>query len=207
MRVLIVCFLFSVCSVFAQDGEASFQAFKDKINSEYASEEKSPLDSKDLKKFKSLPFYDYNPAFRVTATFELSSVFNTFEMPTTKQRYGGQPIYAVYGTLHFTIQNREFVLNVYQSQVLKEKEGYEDYLFFPFTDMTSDNGSYAVGRYIDLKIPDTNTIILDFNHAYNPYCAYSDRYSCPIPPEENHIDIEVNAGVSYPSKKKKIIKK
>jgi len=69
-------------------------------------------------------------------------------------------------------------------------------LFLPFTDLTNGTVSYGGGRYIDLKIPEEeDAIVIDFNTAYNPYCAYSPRYSCPIPPEENHLEIEIPVGV------------
>ena len=72
---------------------------------------------------------------------------------------------------------------------------YIDYLFLPFTDNSNGEESYTGGRYLDLQIPENDKIILDFNQAYNPYCAYSGRYSCPIPPSENHISFPVLAGV------------
>ena len=74
-------------------------------------------------------------------------------------------------------------------------EAYEDYLFLPYTDLTSGDGSYGGGKYLDLKTPEGNTIIIDFNKAYNPYCAYSHRYSCPVPPEENDLLVRIEAGV------------
>ena len=72
---------------------------------------------------------------------------------------------------------------------------YKDYLFLPFTDPTNGVTTYGGGRYLDLMIPATKVVQLDFNKAYNPYCAYSGNYSCPIPPEENHLEIEIKAGV------------
>ena len=72
---------------------------------------------------------------------------------------------------------------------------YEDYLFLPFTDKTNGDSSYGGGRYLDLKLPEGDSIIIDFNQAYNPYCAYNDKYSCPVPPKSNNLDIEVLAGV------------
>ena len=86
-------------------------------------------------------------------------------------------------------------LSIYQSTNHENNEGHEDYLFLPYTDLTSGDGSYGGGKYLDLKIPDGNTIIIDFNKTYNPYCAYSHRYSCPVPPEENDILVRIEAGV------------
>lgn len=76
-------------------------------------------------------------------------------------------------------------------------EKYADHLFIPFTDMTSGEESYENGRYIDLSIADVESghFTIDFNKAYNPYCAYvSDLYNCPIPPKENHLSIKIKAG-------------
>jgi uncharacterized protein (DUF1684 family) len=81
---------------------------------------------------------------------------------------------------------------------LKKQKEYKKYLFIPFRDLTSGKESYGGGRYIDTEIPAGETLILDFNRAYNPYCAYSHRYSCPIPPEENTLKVEIRAGEKVP---------
>jgi uncharacterized protein len=75
------------------------------------------------------------------------------------------------------------------------KPEYKDYLFLPFTDLTNGVQTYQGGRYLDLRIPQGDEIVIDFNQSYNPYCAYSGRYSCPVVPSENHLDMEVLAGV------------
>lgn len=84
---------------------------------------------------------------------------------------------------------------MYQNLDLIKKPGFKDYLFLPFTDMTCGDESYLGGRYIDMKMPTSKWITIDFNKAYNPYCVYNDNYSCPIVPSENHLDIEIKAGV------------
>ena len=71
----------------------------------------------------------------------------------------------------------------------------KDYLFLPFMDLTNGVSSYGGGRFLDLKIPEGESIIIDFKKAYNPYCAYNHRYSCPVPPDANHLNIEIPAGV------------
>ena len=78
---------------------------------------------------------------------------------------------------------------------LSKKEQYKDYLFLPFSDLTCGSESYIGGKYIDLKIPKGDTIVIDFNTSYNPYCAYSPKYSCPKVPLENDLKIEIRAGV------------
>src|SRR5690606_22205799 len=97
--------------------------------------------------------------------------------------------------LNFQLKGKEYQLNVYQGQDLMKEEGYEDYLFLPFIDDTNGEESYGGGRYIDLRIPEGDSMVIDFNSAYNPYCAYNEKYSCPIVPRENYVDTEVRAGV------------
>jgi uncharacterized protein (DUF1684 family) len=86
-------------------------------------------------------------------------------------------------------------LAIYQNVDLVNTAGYEDYLFIPFKDLTNGEDTYGGGRYLDLKIPEGETILIDFNRAYNPYCAYNHNYSCPIPPFENHLKVKIEAGV------------
>ena len=92
-------------------------------------------------------------------------------------------------------------LNVYQSEESLTTEGYQDYLFLPFLDDTNGESTYGGGRYIDLRIPEGNLIIIDFNKAYNPLCAYNEKYSCPIVPRLNYLSTEVKAGLMNYDKK------
>jgi uncharacterized protein (DUF1684 family) len=90
---------------------------------------------------------------------------------------------------------RDFTLAAFQSKKLLEVNAAENGLFIPFRDATSGTDTYGGGRYIDCEIPaDGNLLLIDFNKAYNPYCAYNPRYSCVIPPEENRLDIRIEAG-------------
>jgi uncharacterized protein (DUF1684 family) len=84
---------------------------------------------------------------------------------------------------------------VYQNIDLIKKSGYDDYLFLPFSDLTCGKESYIGGRYVDVRIQKGTIWTIDFNKAYNPYCAYNYEYSCPIVPLENDLDIEILAGV------------
>ncbi|WP_244543040.1 DUF1684 domain-containing protein [Aquimarina amphilecti] len=180
--------------VMAQDSTTikKILTFQEELNKEFASEEESPLTPKDFKTFKELDFFDIDTTYSITAKFIRTPYETPFIMKTTTDR---EPVYVKYGEAHFMLQDREWILNVYQNQGLKTQPEYEDYLFLPFTDLTNGETSYGGGRFIDLKIPDADTIVIDFNKAYNPYCAYSARYSCPIPPEENHLELEIPVGV------------
>ena len=105
------------------------------------------------------------------------------------------PEYKKYGTLYFEIDGKKRKLNLYQNVELIKKPGFEDYLFLPFSDLTCGKESYIGGRYIDMRFPKSDTVLIDFNTAYNPYCAYNHKYSCPIVPLENDLDVAILAGV------------
>lgn len=171
---------------------ASAEAFQEKINADYKDPEKSPLLEEDLAAFEGLEFFSIDTTFAVTAEFVRTPSEEPFYMPTTTTR---QPVYVKYGELHFKLKGEKHKLNVYQNLELVSDPEYADYLFLPFTDYTNGVSSYGGGRYLDLRIPSGSTVELDFNKAYNPYCAYNPRYSCPIPPAENDLKIEITAGV------------
>lgn len=166
--------------------------FQGKLNSEYADVKTSPLTAQDLATFKSLDFYPANETFFVTAKFIRTKKEKPFEMQTSTDR---KPLYVKYGEAHFQINGKDLKLNIYRNIALSEKKEYRDYLFLPFSDLTSGKESYIGGKYIDLKIPKGDKMVIDFNTSYNPYCAYNHKYSCPKVPLENDLDIEVKAGV------------
>ena len=187
--------LFVMQIAFAQDDViADVKKFQDNINKEFSDPSTSPLQGKELKKFKTLPFYSIDPKYRVVAKLHRTDDTDFKPMKTTTARFAN---HRVYGTLEFTLGDKKVEVPVYQSKDLLSNPEYKDYLFFPFTDLTNNEGTYGGGRYIDLRIPSGDEIIVDFNKAYNPSCAYSPKYSCPIVPSENHIDLAIEAGVKY----------
>lgn len=170
-------------------GETEFQK---EINAEYKDASTSPLKDKDRKTFEGLDFFKFDSTFVVKATLKRTPDTEWFGMKTTTDRLSKE---RVFGILTFEINSKSYKLNVYQGKDIMKREGLEDYLFLPFLDNTNGDGSYGGGRYIDLRIPESEVIVIDFNTAYNPYCAYNEKYSCPIVPSENYIDIEIEAGV------------
>jgi hypothetical protein len=166
--------------------------FQKEINAEYKDASTSPLKDKDRKNFKGLEFFKVDSSFVVRAKFVRTPDETPFEMKTTTDRL---PVYVKYGVITFNLKGNEHQLNVYQNQDANKKEGFEDYLFLPFLDDTNGEESYGGGRYIDLKIPEGDELVIDFNKAYNPYCAYNEKYSCPIVPRENYLALKVEAGV------------
>ncbi|WP_396150202.1 DUF1684 domain-containing protein [Flavobacterium sp.] len=190
----LVLFLLITHSVFSQQHfeRDSVIQFQKSMNEHYADSAKSPLKIKDLAVFQALEFFSIAEKYFVKATFKRTKKEKPFEMKTTTSR---KPLYVKYGELHFEIDGIPCQLNVYQNVEFSKKPGYKNSLFLPFTDYTSGVESYGGGRYIDLEIQKGNTWTIDFNQAYNPYCAYNEKYSCPIVPEENDLKVEIKAGV------------
>lgn len=188
-----IVFIFASSLFFAQENATqTAQEFQDELNKSYADKEKSPLTEEDFKTFTHLDFFPITDEFIIKAKFIRTRKEKPFEMKTTTARL---PIYKKYGELHFTFEGNEYKLNVYQNLDLIKKEGYEDYLFLPFTDSTNGEETYIGGRYIDCRIQKELEWTIDFNKAYNPYCAYNYKYSCPIVPMENDLPIAIKAGV------------
>lgn len=194
MKNLVLFFLvvFSLSCSQKKKSDTAETPFQKKMNSEFKDASKSPLKSEDLKTFEGLDFFKYDSVFVVTATLKYTPNTEWFNMKTTTDRLSKE---RVFGILSFELKGKSYQLNVYQGEELMKTEGFEDYLFLPFLDETNGTSTYGGGRYIDLEIPEGKSIQIDFNSAYNPYCVYNEKFSCPIVPRENYIDEEINAGV------------
>lgn len=187
--------LTSVCFVaaYAQDEVALQEILEHRTHQdeEMRDAEKSPLEKSELEAFTGLNYFLPDLTYRVTARFIKNENPTVFKMKTTTPRL---PEYVKYGEVHFTLRDTAYVLEVYQNQQLMEVEGYEDYLFIPFTDRTNGDQTYEVGRYLNLRVPKTDELVIDFNLCYNPYCSYNNNYSCPIPPAVNSLPTAIRAG-------------
>ncbi|MCX6271908.1 MAG: DUF1684 domain-containing protein [Bacteroidetes bacterium] len=171
--------------------EAAVMKNRTSKNEEYRMVQGSPLEPSDIPGFKGLKYYPYNAKYRVVARVQKIKNPVVFKMKTTTDR---RPEYKAYADLIFTIDGVHCKLTVYQPVSHLSDPGFEKYLFLPFTDETSGRETYGGGRFIDLSIPEGDTLLLDFNTAYNPLCAYNHRYSCPVPPEENDLKVKIEAG-------------
>lgn len=190
-------FLFSVffivgvlLSATAQDFEKYIAQHREAYKAEFLKTPSAPLKEIDL---SYLRFYEPDSAYRIQATFVTTPKSEPFEMLTYS---GKRKPYVKYGELRFVLAGKKQTLNVYQSLDLRRRPQYRDYLFVPFKDLTNARETYGGGRYLDFRMADIEgaLCILDFNKAYNPYCAYSSGYNCPIPPMENHLSVKIEAG-------------
>jgi uncharacterized protein (DUF1684 family) len=162
-----------------------------RINAEYRDTAHSPLLPADLARFTELERYAPDARFRVKARYRPRKG-EPFGMRTSTDRL---PMYEPVGTLSFRLNGIRERLTVYRNIELSKRPEYVNHLFIPFTDLTNGETTYGGGRYLDLEGPLADEVELDLNRAYNPYCAYGGRYSCPIPPVENHLELRVEAGV------------
>jgi uncharacterized protein len=189
-RILYILLITCSAAASAQDYQVSLQQHREEYKAEFLTYDRSPLKKEDL---PYLSFFDGDTSLILTAQFTRTENASEFDMATYS---GAVRKYIKYGDCTFYIKNLQHKLSLYQGVDLIKKPGYEDYLFLPFKDFTNGIESYGGGRYMDFKTGDIKNgiLLIDFNKAYNPYCAYSDGYSCPIPPEENHLQIEIRAG-------------
>ena len=152
----------------------------------FKSHPQSPLTPDQQAKFSSLSYYDYNAELDITATIEPIADGRFVQIQTTT---GDVRQFKRYGTFTFTVDGQEASLTIYEA----------DYGFFlPFVDAGAGTETYPAGRYLEPEYLGDKRFHVDFNHAYNPYCAYSDGWSCPITPAENRLKVSLRAGEKLP---------
>jgi uncharacterized protein (DUF1684 family) len=190
MKYLSLLLLLISLNSFGQDYKSQIDAFRDKYKSDFLTDPSSPLKKEDL---QNLRFFDADSTYCVMATVELLSNQAPFIIPTFS---GTGQQHVRYAIVHFTLKGKPMQLTLYKSIALNSVPSLKDYLFLPFTDDTNGHDTYAGGRYIDMREGDVKngTVVIDFNKAYNPYCAFSGGYACPKPPDENHLAVGIEAG-------------
>ncbi len=189
LNLLVALFLF-VSTALSQEYEQQIREFREDYKNEFLKDSHSPLKKEDI---DYLRFFEPDESYRVKCTFRPVSRSEPFELPTSS---GQTQTYVVFGQLTFKILGKKQKLHVYRSLALMRNPIYEDYLFIPFKDLTNGTETYGGGRYLDLRMKELedNDLWLDFNKAYNPYCAFAAGYSCPVPPKENHLKVKIEAG-------------
>ena len=158
---------------------------------EFSESTTTPFNKQEREDFHGFNYFPPNINYRVEAQFVVDTTSPIFDMRTNTTR---TPTYRTYGYLDFIINDTTCRLTAFQNMGYIDDSVYGGSLFVPFTDITNRLDTYEAGRYIDIPIPDTNIIVIDFNSAYNPYCAYAARWSCPLVPFQNHLEVSVIAG-------------
>ena len=142
---------------------------------------------------KYFRFFPIDNSYNINCPFEKIHDTVGFDMKTSANTLKH---FYKYGKISFTIHDTAAILYIYQGKDLIATEQYKEYLFVPFTDPTNGNDSYGSGRYLEfyMKNIKNGRLQVDFNKAYNPYCAYAAGFRCPIPPKENHLPVAIKAG-------------
>ena len=146
--------------------------------------DESPLPPSPRAAFAGLEYFDPDPRFRVDATFTPATGSDTVYVATSAATHEA---YLRHGVFAFTLGRKSLRFVCYRAP----ESGA---LFVPFTDATSNHATYGGGRYLDPEMTSDGSERLDFNRAYNPYCAYAPGWVCPLPPAENHLEVEIRAG-------------
>jgi uncharacterized protein len=153
----------------------------------------SPIPKDKLDVLLPLRYFDPDPAFIVPAELRLADERPVAEMPTST---GTIARYQRVGVLQFTLGGAEMSLGAFVPEGTRERDINE--LFVPFADLTTGKETYKAGRYLNLRPRTTGLYTIDFNLAYNPYCAYNKEYECPFPPPSNRLKVEIRAGERVP---------
>lgn len=190
MRILIIIILFPFFTLAQSNYHLDLENERAQHQKDFP---KEVLDSSELLSYQGICYFPIDTNFIIQAKFKRIKG-KAFAMPMSKAR---TVYYKQYGELTFQINDTLCTLKVYQNLSLKDNPEYKDYLFLPFKDATTAKSTYGAGRYLDVYKSKGKKWMIDFNKAYHPYCAYSDRYSCPIVPESNTISPAIHAGECF----------
>jgi len=163
-----------------------FRASKDEF---FATDHHSPLTDDQQQGFTGLEYFPQNPDLRLKLEVGEFAEKDSIEMQTST---GDIQTHLRYGKIHFQVNHQEVELTLY-----KDAHGF----FLPFVDDLAGRETYGAGRYLEPELLPDGKVLVDFNYAYNPYCAYNDLYSCPLTPWENHLKVPIRAGEKLPSGK------
>ncbi len=169
------------------DRLSGFRQRKDVFFKEH---DQSPLTPEQRAAFNGLAHFPENPDLRLTLDLDASGEGIGDEV-TIGTVSGEAKQYTRAGRVSFTVEGKPVTLTVF-------RERTRGHLFLPFRDATAGDETYGVGRYLEPKLLPDGRISLDFNLAYNPYCAYNHGWSCPIPPSENVVKVPIRAGEMLP---------
>lgn len=167
--------------------EEKIRLFREKRDRFFKEDPNSPLKESVRKRFKGLIYYPIDLKYAVIGSIEKYPTEPKpiyVNLPTNKER---EKKYVKYGRFKFKLEGREYLLHIYRPL------GGGD-LFLPFKDKTSGSETYPEGRYLPIEPMPNEKVLIDFNRAYNPFCEYNEKFTCPFAPKENWLDIEIRAG-------------
>jgi uncharacterized protein (DUF1684 family) len=190
MKFLLLLLFATSTAAFAQNYAQEIALHRENYKNNFVAQSNSPLQKEDL---KHLNFFNPDSTYSIKAAVKILKNEKIFKMPTYD---GTNKEFIRYAQVNFALNGQRLKLTLYRNIALMANPAYKNLLFLPFNDSSNGESTYGGGRYIDLDVNHiiNKQIAIDFNKAYNPYCAYSDGYRCPIPPQENRLSIEILAG-------------
>lgn len=196
MRILLtILIVFSLGSLQAQESSfiGEIKQYREEQNNEFLNPDKSPLTPEERSAFEGHEFFRADEAYRIKARFEPTPKDKPFPLGTSK---GGTQLYKRIGILHFELKGKRYTMEAYLQVQRFRIPGQKPIVFLPLVDETTAITTYGGGRYLHYEgIPEGTEWVIDFNKLYNPYCAYSDKYECPMVPEPNHLPLAIEAGI------------
>jgi len=192
MLIMFVLVAFVPVGFFAQTYRDNVLEYRKQTDEEFSDTARSILTAEQLTTFHGLDYFDVDEKYRVIAKFKAIK-----DAPVVKLKTSGTrtPSYRPYGTLSFRLEGKKCKLTLYQMADPARPE-MNNHLMLAFMDKSNGFTTYGGGRYLEYTVEDVKSnMVIDFNYCFNPYCAYVDRFSCVIPPAENALPIEINAGV------------
>ncbi len=166
------------------NSEEQLEKTRKEKDSFFKNQNYSPLTDQQRKSFVKLKYYGINQLLKFQVELKQYEEQNKIDIMTSK---GIVQEHIRFGYVEFEIFSKKYSLNVFTQQD-------SDHLFVPFKDKTNGIETYGAGRYVELEHISNNYYTLDFNSAYNPYCAYNDNWVCPLTPFENNLSVEIRAG-------------
>ena len=168
----------------AQPGTTALEDFRKDKDRVFVTDHHSPLPHEARHHFEGLKYYAENPALRLELALEPPEDTSEVRMGTST---GEEQVYHRAGSVAFKVGDQDAHLTLLQAP------GSHEY-FLPFRDKTSGKETYGAGRYVEVDHAHEGKVLVDFNYAYNPNCAYSPEWSCPLPPPENWLQVPIEAG-------------
>jgi len=155
----------------------------------FKNHQRSPLAPRDKANFRTLKYFDFEAKYLFCGQIEryIFHINNPNYYATFLTNKGTNKRYVRYGKFHFQLAGKDYAIEIYKSIL-------SDYLFIPYKDLTNGKETYEGGRYVDAEVLSGYQMVLDFNTAYHPSCAYNEKFTCPIPPRENFLPIAIKAG-------------
>jgi len=195
----LILFLFLSFNLFSQTEGGTPAGYEDDIknfrntkNQQMTDAASSPLSAGQIARFQGLSYFSINAKYHISAQLVMENPQKEVSLNTTL----GDTIKLIkYGTVTFDYRGVSYTMSVFKNKNLPEFGNNEQQLFIPFTDKTTGGRTYENGRYLTIETKgDSNTVVIDFNMAINPYSGYNSQYSSVIPPQENTIGISLKSG-------------